>query len=440
MPLFLGIDVGTSACRAMLINANAQILGYAHQPLPPPDVIHTEAAQLGRNWVEQDPERWWQTTKTTIHSLLKNINRKDITAIAVDGTSATTLLCRTSGEPLGPALMYHDNRAQSQAFTLKNLAPADHPASAATGALAKALWLLSHYAFSIAKSSEFRLMHQADWICGKFLGRFQHSDWNNCLKLGFDAETQSWPQWLTGLPGLLPYLPEVHRPGTVLGEINRHAVEEFGFPPATLMVAGTTDSTAAFIASGAHVPGQAVTTLGSTLVLKIITERPITSSDYGVYSQPLFDRWLVGGASNSGGAVLAHYFTTEQIDQCSAVLDPEHATGLDYYPLLRPGERFPLNDSTLAPRLLPRPAATCQFFQAMLEGIANIEKIGYDRLADLGAAYPSQVISMGGGARNTRWNLMRQRRLGVPVSTAACMEAAYGAALLARRSFVIAPF
>ncbi|MCL5669676.1 MAG: FGGY-family carbohydrate kinase, partial [Gammaproteobacteria bacterium] len=183
---------------------------------------------------------------------------------------------------------------------------------------------------------------------------------------------------------------------------------------------------------GARLPGEAVTSLGSTLVMKVLSEQPIFAPQYGVYSHRLGKLWLAGAGSNSGGAVLQHYFTAQQMQAMTARLQPGHPTGLDYYPLLVPGERFPVNDPHLAPRLAPRPADDAQFFQGMLEGMARIERQAYERLAGLGAPYPVSIRSVGGGAQNEAWTKIRSRLLQVPLPNPAHTEAAYGAALLAR--------
>lgn len=84
-----------------------------------------------------------------------------------------------------------------------------------------------------------------------------------------------------------------------------------------------------------------------------------------------------GGASLSGGAVLLKYFTAQQLRELSPRLQPQTPTGLQYYPLLRPGERFPGFDGSKQPVLEPRPADDAVFLQAMLEGMASIEAEGY---------------------------------------------------------------
>jgi hypothetical protein len=178
-----------------------------------------------------------------------------------------------------------------------------------------------------------------------------------------------------------------------------------------------------------------VTTLGTTLVVKVLSDRPVFAARYGVYSHRLGDSWLVGGASNSGGAVLRRFFADDELAALSARIDPARASPLDYYPLPRPGERFPVADPALLPRLDPRPADRVAFLHGVLEGLARIEALGYRRLAELGAPFPTRVLTTGGGAVNATWTAIRARHLGVPVSAVADRDAAYGAALLARAGF-----
>ena len=251
------------------------------------------------------------------------------------------------------------------------------------------------------------------------------------MKLGFDAQAQGWPSWLDELGVERRLLPKVLRPGEEMGRINEEMAIHFGLNPATRIVAGTTDSTAAILASGASKPGEAVTSLGSTLVPKVICERPIFDIAHGVYSQPFGRYWLAGGGSNSGGLVLLQYFSREQLEEMTPQLRPEQPTGLDYYPLPSPGERFPINDPQMQPRLEPRPADDVVFYQAMLEGMTNIEHRAYDLLSELGAPYPDKVYSLGGGADNPAWMQMRATALGVEVVQAEHTQAAYGSARLA---------
>ena len=250
-----------------------------------------------------------------------------------------------------------------------------------------------------------------------------------------------------GLSSLLPN--KVLPPGTVIGPVKHSTTSTPGsfpspvsqaLPASCMVVSGTTDSIAAFIAAQVDRPGQAVTSLGSTLAIKMISETRVDNAEYGVYSHRLGDgSWLVGGASNTGGAVLRSLFSDQELRMLTEAINArgfESRTGLTYYPLLKPGERFPVNDPKMQPILSPRPKDDSLFLQGIFESLARIEGEAYRLLAKLGATPVQEVLSAGGGSVNEVWTRMREREIGVPVRKAEQGEASYGSALLARQGFL----
>ncbi len=414
--LFAGIDLGTSGCRIVVIDEARQI--QANQQ------IRYAASQ------QQTPRLWWDSVKKLLGDLPVSIKNR-LQSIAIDGTSGTLLLTDAAGKPVSSTLMYHDMRASEEAQVIKSVLPKDSGAQGVASSLARLLWLLKHEAPDTADHA----LHQADYILGKLGNRFSYSDQNNCLKLGYDSRINGWPDALRGLGFPLSLLPRVVPAGTMIQQIDRQLAGELGLPGTLQLVAGTTDSIAAFIASGASKTGEAVTSLGSTLVVKLVSDKPVFAPEFGVYSHRLGDHWLVGGASNSGGKVLAQFFSSRQMQTMMAQLNPDKATGLDYYPLPEPGERFPFADAAKQARLTPRPDSDVLFFQAMLEGIANIESLAYQRLAELGAPALTSVRSVGGGSKNHAWTQIRQNRLKTVMIKPVQSEAAYGSALLALQGF-----
>ncbi len=417
--LFIGIDLGTSGVRVCGIDVFGQVKTSRALRLSPPNV-------RGVN-VEQSPLIWWKVVEQLLKHITQELTAANIAAIAIDGTSGSMLLADRSGNPLGSALMYNDARATVEAELIAQRAPKKCGAQGPTSGLAKLLWLKKQCTLR-----SYRILSQADWIMGRLLGQYGFSDENNCLKLGYDSIHRRWPDWMKSLELDLNWLPEVYPAGQVVGAIDPGMAHHLGLPPHTNIVTGTTDSVAGLLASGARRPGDAVTSLGSTLVLKIISTKPLFSPEYGIYSHRLGDWWLVGGASNSGGAVLRQFYSEQTLGNMTPRLQPERPTGLDYYPLTTPGERFPIADPALQPRLSPRPSDPLRFFQGLLEGIANIERLGYEKLQAFGAPYPSSIRTVGGGAKNKPWTTIRQQRLAVGCITASHTEAAYGTALLAR--------
>lgn len=422
LKLFIGIDIGTSGIRVIAIDESGQSRANTSTSLPAP-------LREG-NASEQDPLLWWQALLGILKILLQQIPDDEVCAIAIDGTSGTMLAIDAKGIPLSPALMYNDSRAQDEASKISSVAPANSAVHSATSGLAKWLWLQNHHA-----ETECRIVHQTDWINGMLCGRFDITDKNNALKTGYDPINDEWPDWLSPLKVDPATLPTVVEPGTVIAPLLPQIAQQLGLGENVVVVNGTTDSTASFIATGCNQPGQAVTSLGSTLVIKVISTMPVFSPEHGVYSHPLGQHWLVGGSSNSGGAVLKHYFDDVQLEKMTPQLQSQQPTGLDYYPLIQKGERFPHNDPEFAPRLTPRAKDDVTFFQGMLEGIAQIEYEGYKLLETLGAPYPSEVLTTGGGANNPAWTQIRNNLLNVPVTKAKQQQAAYGAALLALKEW-----
>ncbi|MFA5242291.1 MAG: FGGY-family carbohydrate kinase [Sulfuricella sp.] len=404
------MDFGTTGARAMVIDDAGEILAQCRHD------FHGE--QSGPLW------------RTALFELISQIPfelRNVLRAISINGTSATVLLCDAAGEPLSAPLLYNDTCASREAEALMQMAPRNHVAATPASGLAKLIWFSRQPEFGAAAS----FMHQADWLGFLLHGQLGISDYHNALKSGGDPETLDYPAWVKALP-VSALLPQIVEPGAVIGTISSRIAHHFALPRDCVVRAGTTDSIAAFLATGAGKPGEAVTSLGSTLVLKLLSERRVESAQHGIYSHRCGNLWLTGGASNSGGAVLRAFFDDAGLHSLSQRIDPGQPSGLDYYPLLQPGERFPLNDLAYPPRLVPRPDDDAIFLHGLLEGIARIEARGYQLLQELGATPLVSVRSAGGGASNPAFSAIRARLLGVPMQAALHAEAAYGSALLAR--------
>ena len=419
MNLYLGIDFGTTGARSTVIDSQG--------------TIHCETVYTFANSGQQPPELpsvWQNALWETIEQIPSTI-RSQVRAIALDGTSSTVMLCDTDGIPVCEPILYNDARGAAVTERLRAIAPDNHTVLSATSSLAKLLWWQD---FREETTPTF-FLHQADWLAFLLHGKLGISDYHNALKLGFDVDTLCYPNWLIeGIAGAVtPELPQVVAPGTPVGELRAQVGDRFGFPRDCTVCAGTTDSIAAFLASGVNSPGEAVTSLGSTLAVKLLSHTRVDDSRYGIYSHKLGDLWLVGGASNTGGAVLRHFFTDAELDSLSKKIDADRESLLDYYPLLQKGDRFPINDPNLPPRLEPRPTDSVEFLHGLLESIARIEARGYQLFQEFGATNLTKVYTAGGGAKNPVWSAIRQRYLKVPVVTPIHTAAAYGSALLAKQ-------
>lgn len=366
----------------------------------------------------------WRTVLAEVtDDLGGRIDLKAVEALAVDGTSGSVLAVDETGAPVGRPMMYDAHVDDPETLAALSRLGLEHLKTTAAGR-----------AFQLARLHPgARIVHQADYISGLFSGRFDVTDDNNALKTGFDPETRAWGEDAQNLslPASAP--PEIVPPGTVIAEACGAWAGRCGLAPGARVVAGTTDGCAAFLAGGADKPGDAVTVLGSTITLKVLSPRRLEDAQSGVYSHRLLGAWLAGGASNSGGRVLAAHFTPDEITRLSKQRGAEPPTGLNYYPLPAPGERFPEADPQKPPRLTPRPKDDADFLKGMFEGMARIEASGYQRLQQLGGPEISRVFTVGGGAQNPLWCAVRAKALGRAPVEARSSEAAFGTALLARK-------
>jgi len=415
----IGLDLGTSGVRAAAVDASGKILALGSATLPA-----TKATGARR---EQSPEDWWNGCRTALDELSQKLDLSAARAIAVDATSGTILPVDNHNRPLASARMYDDADTGDLAAKIKTLAPRESAAHGATSPAARALeWVKLPRLHCI--------IHQADWINGCLGATNWQTDENNALKTGYDPVSRCWPEWLRGF-GLSPgLLPEVVPVGTPIGHVSAQAAIALGIPEGIAIAAGTTDGCATFLASGATEPGEASTALGSTIVLKLLSDRPIFAPELGIYSHRLGDTWLAGGASNCGGKTLLQCFDAEQLAALEPSLNPTKPTGTNYYPLPSVGERFPIADAKLAPRLTPRPSSDAEFLQGIYEAFARVEQTGYAKLHELGCPTLRSVRHAGGGSRSATWMTLRATALNVPQLSAWSEEAAAGAARLAWRS------
>ncbi|RVW93381.1 hypothetical protein CK203_022390 [Vitis vinifera] len=478
--LYLGMDFGTSGARFVLIDKQGTIQAQGKREYPllymiseyfnvkvefmvnfgvPCTVAGSVLRKLRSLFLlsrkSEETMDWVSSWKKTLFSLLEDVPvslRPLIASISIDGTSATTMIIdSTTGEPLWRPFLYNESCPDALPI-VKSIAPANHTVCSGSSTLCK---LVSWWNSDDSNKEHALLLHQADWLLWLLHGKLGISDYNNALKVGYDPEHDSYPSWLLSQP-YSRVLPSVKAPGASIGYLQEDIRTQFvkfvrslaglslrsmalgpsvapipGFPKDCVVCTGTTDSIAAFLAARATQPGKAVTSLGSTLAIKLLSTSRIEDARFGVYSHRLDDKWLVGGASNTGGAVLRQIFTDEQLEKLSEQINPMEASPLDYYPLHAVGERFPVADPKMVPRLQPRPESDVEYLHGILESIARIEAKAYSLLKDMGATQVDEVFTAGGGAKNRTWAKIRERVLGLPVSRAIQTEAAYGAALLA---------
>jgi D-ribulokinase len=431
--LIIGVDLGTSGVRALAAGATGHVLARAAMALPASAIVRDA------NRHEQSPRDWRQAVCQATHALMDQLaaagaSESRLAGLAVDGTSGTVVAVDSTGAALRPALMYNDPRAGAESRQLGELAadagdrlPAGLDASFA---LPKIEWLRRHEPKTFGKTARF--LHQADYITGLLTGDFGVTDYSNALKTGYDVFEQRWPLWLAQLPGLLERLPRVVPPATRVGCVCRDAAAQTGLPEGLPVLAGATDGTAACLASGLRRAGDYNTTLGTTLVFKGLSRRPVRDAAVGVYSHKLPGGWwLPGAASNTGGEWIGAWFADADPAQLDEAAGPLLPGGLVCYPLVRRGERFPFVRPQAEGFCLPEPADMHQRYAAGLVGTALVERLAYQVLdGSLGVAH-GEIYSTGGGSGSDIWMQCRADATGRTLHRPSAPESAFGSAILA---------
>lgn len=426
---FIGVDIGTQGARTVLLGPEGDIISEREQRF----LLSEQSRQ------EQSPKMWWETCleilKTMIEDARHQINVNNIKAIAVTSTSGTVIPLDQNNAPLHNALMYSDKRAAEVASECKEAAekyyggrPAYTGFNASSG-LCKMVWYVKHFPEKVVQIDKW--MHAADFITGKLCGQFDTSDETNALKSGYDIFTGTWPDYLyKKLPLKKEWLPKVVPSGTPIGRLSKHITKELGIGNESLVVAGMTDGCASQIASGAVKVGDWNTTIGTTMVIKGVTQQPVFDPKGRLYNHHHPEGYFMpGGAGNTGADWVSLEFRND-LSELTAGAEGHIPSGYMAWPLRTEGERFPF----IAPEargFIPDGLSRQEQFIANMEGVAYLEKYAYEMIENLSGEKVKAVYTAGGGSKSDIWLKIRSSILNLPVYKMKHISGAAGAAILA---------
>jgi len=425
----IGIDLGTQGVRVAAVTSKGQILAAAAQDLPP------QSGDLPSGWHEQNPADWWNVVCRAVKELIQSLAQDvQISGIAVDSTSGSLVMVDENGSLLYQAIMYNDNRSRSVVDIVRSacreLEDRLGYSIASSFALPKVIWIQQNHPEIFRSTAHF--LSATDFIVGQLTGEYGVSDYNNALKTGYDVLQLAWPTVLEndlGIPA--KKLPNVVPPGTLIAVTKNHC-EEAGLKPGIPVFAGSTDGSAAQYASGAVNPGEWNSTLGTTLVLKGITENILLDPKKRIYCHRHPEGlWMPGGASNTGAEWISTQFTTEDLSAMDRAAYDHFPTELIWYPLVRQGERFPFLNGDASGFLVGVPQNENQRFAAGLEGTAMLERLAFELIQSINAPLIDPIIVTGGASRSDIWLKLRATVLNHTLVRPIASETYMGAAVLA---------
>ncbi len=400
---FGGLDFGTSGARISVINSQK-------------DLIYTFSFPYESDFV--DPNSWSNACEKLLDNLPLDI-RRNIIRLSISGTSGTLVACDLKGNPLGNAIPYYQACNNNKNF-ITSLAVEEEHLQTPYSSLSKALELIDRYGKNII------LRHQSDWMTGWFLKNWKYGEEGNNIKLGWDLITKSWPKNYQNA-SWQKCLPLIIESGKVIGRINSELAEKFKLDRNMLIISGTTDSNAAFLAAELD-KDQGLTVLGTTIVLKqkIVKPRKVK----GITVHRIAGQWICGGASNAGCGILSRFYSDLEIEELSRQINTSKETSLCLLPLNSRGERFPVNNPLLEPILGPRPVSDSLYLHALFEGLARIELKGWEKLNELTESFPKKIVTIGGGSKNPHWRKIREKIIKIPIVSSK-KTTSFGTALLA---------
>ncbi len=434
-PALLGIDVGTSGARAVAVSPSGKLLAEAEEPI-------RQDRRAAGGIHEQDPGEWWQAVCSVVQKIAQNLKQEsgkaELRGVAVTSTSGTLVVADAQGRPLRPAILYDDGRGVEISEELNRQGGSPGGRLGPSFSLVKAAWVKRHEP-ALWERARF-LLSPADWLSGKLSGEFGISDFTNALKLGYDPESASWIESVRAAGVPADRLPVVRRPGQPIGQVTKAVAAETGLPPGTPVLAGATDGMASVIASGASACGDANTTLGTTLVWKVLHNgKPAAHSGVYFHLHP-GGLWVPGAASNTGlGSIRRPDAlpgnSPAEMDRLAATYLP---TAVVCYMLSGEGERFPFAHPKATSFVEGSPRDAAESYAAQLQSMAFVERWGYEILETCGIKLGGKVFSTGAAARSPALSQLRASVLGKTVVLPRYPTAAFGAAILAATGTVFA--
>ncbi len=434
--MFLGLDLGTSGVKALLVDGEQRIVGAVTVPLT------VQRPAPGHS--EQDPERWWQACLEAVDALGREHGAAlaAVQGIGLAGQMHGAVLLDAAGAVLRPAILWNDTRAEAECARLERDFPALRQVAgniAMPGFTApKLLWLRAHEPDLFGRTRTVLLpkAYLRYRLSGELLDDM--SDASGTLWL--DVGARDWSDAALAATGLsraaMPGLVEGSAPA---GTLRAELAARWGMTRAPLIAGGAGDNAAGAIGIGAIRPGDAFISLGTSGVVFATTAgfRPWPQAAVHAFCHALPGVWHQMGVTLSAAASLAWWAgvagrsEAALIDELGTVSQPGEALFLPYLG----GERTPHNDGRLRGAFAGLSHATnrAAMTQAVLEGVAFSLRDCVDALAASGTTIAEAAV-IGGGARSAAWLRIIASVLGIKLRRLAESEhgVAFGAARLGR--------
>ncbi|MSV30758.1 MAG: xylulokinase [Bryobacterales bacterium] len=450
MSYVMGIDVGTSGTRAVIVRPDGHVVGAAtgdHQPM----------LMLKPGWAEQEPADWWAATVKAVRGALEaaKLTGEDIAAIGLSGQMHGVVLLDKTNAVLRPSLIWCDQRSQAQCDWITQKVGADRLIQlvsnpALTGFSApKMLWVRDNEPQIFERTAHFLL--PKDYVRFHLTGEFATdvSDASGTLLL--DVTNRKWSKEMLSALGIdSSILPRVYESPEVTGEISRETALVTGLKAGTPVVGGGGDQASSAVGNGIVSPGLTSATLGTSGVIFAYTDAPKLDPKGRIHTfcHAVPGKWHVMGVTQGAGLSLRWFRDNfgesevwkarqKGVDPYDLLIQqaervPPGSEGVVWLPYLM-GERTPHLDAQARGMWFGMTAAHKRghMIRSILEGVAFSLRDSYEIFKELGIPI-EQIRASGGGSRSLAWRQIQADIYGKEVVTLRTSEgSALGAALLA---------
>lgn len=441
----IGIDVGTSGLKALVIDASGKLLGQATAR------YGVERPQPG--WTEQHPEHWWQACIEALAALRQQgaLPKDAVAGVGLTGQMHGSVFLTAGGEVVRPTIMWNDQRTAAECalieerIGLKRLIELTGNRALAGFTAPKVLWLQRHEPDNFRRTQH--LLLPKDYLRLRLTGEYATDVADASGTLLFDVRGRRWSREVAHrLEVPWEWLPTALESPAVSGRLTGEAASALDLRPGTPVVAGAGDQAAGGVGSGAVEPDIVTCSVGTSGVVFAATASPVIDPEARLHSfcHASPGLWhLMGVMLAAGGSfrwladAVAPLATANAADMEQrlgrlAADAPAGAGGILFLPYLA-GERTPYPDPLARGAFigLREEHGLAELARAIMEGVTFGLRDSLELLREIGVE-TREIRAIGGGSRNPLWRQIQADVFGRPVVELAIDEGpAFGAALLA---------
>ena len=433
---YIGIDLGTSAVKLLLVDKNGRICRSVSEEYP------LSFPQPG--WSEQEPADWWNAVRSGLQRLLDGQDASLIAGIGVGGQMHGLVTLDENDDVIRPAILWNDGRTAQETDWLNNEVGKEK-LSALTANIAfagftapKLLWMLKHEPENFARIA--KIMLPKDYInyCLTGVHACDFSDASGMLLL--DVKNRCWSEEMLEICGVSKaQMPQLFESYEVIGRVKPELAAAFGLPEDVRVVAGAGDNAAAAVGTGTVGDGACNISLGTSGTIFISSERFGVDPNNALHAFAHADgKYHLMGCMLSAGSCNKWFCedilsTQDYVGEQQAVADEALGRNRVFFLPYLMGERSPINDTDARGQFigLAMDTTRADMIQAVLEGVAFAIRDSFEVAKSLGIHIERSMLC-GGGAKSPLWQRIMANVLNIPLDIPQTEEGpGYGGAMLA---------